>query len=213
MSRLHLKSIFLVLTTLLTAVILWHNSKKEMVLGSGPTCTENGTGTVCRGSESTSSTDLCSDPPRGQCGFYRNCLESRFHCGAKGYPLGYGEKYCEKFAAAQDNFSPAGQKWMLDTMQCLQRVLISDAVSHTPEDITVSTDRRCNELKEKAFASHSTCYIENGLCTLTVRDWIHIVKVIGLETLFDSWDAVKETLEAAEGCLEALEHAVHAFTQ
>ncbi|PPQ80729.1 hypothetical protein CVT25_001849 [Psilocybe cyanescens] len=162
--------------------------------------------------------DLCSNPPRGQCAFYRDCLESRFHCGSEGYPLGYGEKFCEKFVAGQEKLSSAGQKWMMDTMQCLQRVLVPDATApdsklkldsdsesvhgtNGSDSESFLKDRRCSALKEKAFDSHSACYLSNGLCSLSGRDWVQIVEIIGVKTLFDSWDAIKETIEAAEGCL------------
>lgn len=168
---------------------------------------------------------LCSNPPRGQCGFYRDCLESKFHCGSEGYPLGYGEKYCEKFVAGQDKLSLAGQKWMMDTMQCLQRVLVPDATESDADELELELDsesdsisvheaidngsniepalrnRRCSALKQKAFDSHSECYLSNGLCSLSGRDWVQIVEIIGVKTLFDSWDAIKETIEAAEGCI------------
>ncbi|KAH9479093.1 hypothetical protein JR316_0007672 [Psilocybe cubensis] len=166
------------------------------------------------------SLNLCSDPPRGQCDFYRECLESKFHCGPKGYPLGYGEKYCEKFVAGQDKLSPAGQKWMMDTMQCLQRVLVPDATESEADnrkpgeldhsdtksarestDTGSNNNKRCDALKQKAFDSHSECYLANGLCSLSGRDWVEIVEIIGIKTLFDSWAAIKETIEAAEGCI------------
>ena len=33
-------------------------------------------------------------------------------------------------------------------------------------------------------------------------DWLEIVKVVQLKTLFQNWDAFKGTVEAAGGCLE-----------
>jgi len=56
-----------------------------------------------------SSSTLCSNPVRGQCSFYEDCLEARYHCGPDGYPLGYGKKYCNKFIATIDKFSPEAQ--------------------------------------------------------------------------------------------------------
>ncbi|PPQ79092.1 hypothetical protein CVT26_004052 [Gymnopilus dilepis] len=152
---------------------------------------------VSPSNSSNNATDLCANPPRGHCEFYRACLESKFHCGPDGYPLGYGEKFCQKFQADQAELSTAGREWMLDTMQCLQRALVPEAESPTGADQAKS----CDDLKEKAFASHAPCYIDNGLCTLSPVDWEHIVAIIGLQTLLGSWDALKETLEAAEGCL------------
>ncbi|KDR81155.1 hypothetical protein GALMADRAFT_241715 [Galerina marginata CBS 339.88] len=151
----------------------------------------------------TDETDLCSNPQRGQCGFYRDCLEARFHCGPEGYPLGYGEKYCEKFSNARDTLSSAGQVWMLDTMQCLQRALVPEVTSELTQDLTALSDQQaCDALKEKAFSSHPGCYVDSGVCTLGLSDWTHIVKIINFSTLFGSWDAVKQALETVEECLE-----------
>ena len=49
--------------------------------------------------------DECSAPVRDTCTFYRNCLEARYHCGPSGYPIGYGEHYCQAFTAAGKAFS------------------------------------------------------------------------------------------------------------
>ena len=34
-----------------------------------------------------------------KCDWYIDCLEKVFNCGAKGYPVGYGNKYCVKFSS------------------------------------------------------------------------------------------------------------------
>ena len=40
-------------------------------------------------------------------------------------------------------------------------------------------------------------------------DWLEIVKVVQLITLFQNWDAFKGTVEAAEGCLEFYAFLLH----
>ena len=152
-------------------------------------------------SPNESNSTLCSNPVRGQCSFYEDCLETRYHCGPDGYPLGYGEKYCNKFNAAIDKFSPKAQVWMLDTMECLQRALVLETTG--PLDLAGANEiSPCDDLRRKAFDSHAECYIQNGLCTLGVKDWVEIVEVVDLKTLFGSWEALKEVLEASVGCLE-----------
>ncbi len=43
-------------------------------------------------------TELCARHlEAGNCDFYRGCLEALFPCGAKGYALAFGEKYCQRF--------------------------------------------------------------------------------------------------------------------
>ena len=83
---------------------------------------------------------------------------------------------------------------MLNTMKCLQDALIPEATG------AVGAVQTCEELNDKAFNSHAPCYLENGLCALPPSNWEVIVKVVGFETLFSSWEAAKETLEAASGC-------------
>ncbi|KAF4610711.1 hypothetical protein D9613_007295 [Agrocybe pediades] len=144
---------------------------------------------------SDSTESLCSDPPRGQCDFYRDCLEARYNCGPDGYPLGYGEKYCNKFSQSQDRLSAKGQKWMLDTMECLQRTLVPDATG------AEGASADCKALEDQAFDSHSVCYLQNGLCSLEPQDFVAIVEIVGVQGLFGSWDSIKEVVQAAEGCL------------
>lgn len=148
-------------------------------------------------SNKNSNSALCSNPVRGQCSFYEDCLETRYHCGAEGYPLGYGKKYCNKFNAAKDKFSQKGQVWMIDTMECLQKVLVPEATR--PKEMGKQGSSPCDKLREKAIDSHAKCYVQNGVCTLSVKDWLEIVKVIDLKALFEGWDVV---LETATGCLE-----------
>lgn len=34
---------------------------------------------------------------KGNCRFYRECVEKENCCGSKWYPLAFGDKYCKKF--------------------------------------------------------------------------------------------------------------------
>ncbi|KAK7057665.1 hypothetical protein R3P38DRAFT_3252746 [Favolaschia claudopus] len=138
----------------------------------------------------------CLNPPPDSCTFYADCLESRYQCGSSGYPLGYGQKFCTKFQTQRASLSEKGQAWMLATLHCLQEALVPDA-SGAPH-----ADGSCAALKKTAFDSHAPCYVSNGLCTLNPSDWIAIVEIVGIETLFDSWDAFKATLTAGTDCLE-----------
>ncbi|KAF9240394.1 hypothetical protein BU15DRAFT_87629 [Melanogaster broomeanus] len=129
-----------------------------------------------------------------QCSFYVTCLESRYHCGPNGYPIGYGHNFCQKFSTERSKLNAPGQKWMTDTMHCLQMVLVPDAI-----DVNATT---CNALKDQAFASHAGCYTSNGFCTLGVHDWAAVLEIVDVTTLFSSWDAFKATIETAADCIE-----------
>ncbi|KAG5643928.1 hypothetical protein DXG03_009336 [Asterophora parasitica] len=141
------------------------------------------------------SPSICTKPPRDSCAFYADCLESQYHCGANGYPIGYGQNFCEKFGARRAELSAKGQTWMLDTMQCLQRELVPEATS------TVGVT--CTSLEKKAFASHAHCYVDSGLCALPPSDWAAIVAIVEFKTLFKSLDSFIATLKAGNGCLKA----------
>ncbi|RDB27688.1 hypothetical protein Hypma_003254 [Hypsizygus marmoreus] len=139
---------------------------------------------------------ICTNPPLDNCAFYADCLESQYHCGEAGYPIGYGEHFCEKFGAQRGELSERGQSWMLNTMHCLQTQLVPEATGAT---VGVT----CDSLEKKAFESHAGCYVKNGLCTLPLTDWLAIVHIVGLKTLFESKEAFLATLEAEKGCLKA----------
>jgi Stanniocalcin family len=139
-----------------------------------------------------SNSTICSNPVPNSCTFYPSCLESRLHCGPSGYPLGYGLHYCELFTNARSQMSPEGQAWVTDTMLCLQRALVPYGTGR--ESTT------CSDVKEYAFGTHPSCYIESGVCTLPPSDWAIIVDTVGLADLFSSWDAFKATMETAGGC-------------
>jgi len=139
----------------------------------------------------------CSNPPRDNCSFYSTCLESRYHCGPEGYPIGYGQHYCQKFSDERSKLDAKGVTWMLDTMQCLQRFLVPEATAAADAATT------CDALEMKAFESHSGCYVDNGLCSLGPMDWAAIGDIVGVTTLFQSKDAFLATLATGEDCLEA----------
>ena len=131
----------------------------------------------------------CSNPPFGSCTFYADCLESLYHCGPSGYPIGYGQYYCEAFLAAESTFSAQGQVWLINTMQCLQAALVPEA---TGEDNTT-----CTALGNKALGTHAACYVDNGLCSLPATDWLEIVSIVGLAELLENWNEISSV---AGGC-------------
>ncbi|KAJ7496798.1 hypothetical protein FB451DRAFT_1208836 [Mycena latifolia] len=144
----------------------------------------------------TPPSDECLHPPPNSCTFYADCLESRYHCGPTGYPLGYGQNYCNKFKTSRATLSARGQTWMLATMHCLQEALVPEAVG--APNATVN----CAALEHKAFATHAGCYVQSGVCKLPPSDWGAVLEIVELKTLVDSWDAFKATLTAGTECLE-----------
>ncbi|MHB1057967.1 MAG: eCIS core domain-containing protein [Rhodanobacter sp.] len=104
----------------------------------------------------------------GDCEFYR-CRERRHPCGATGYYLGYGYKYCERFSRLLRPRLPAsGQRWLDKTKDCLQEHI----------DRHIPLDTPCDAVKRSAFDSHPDCYVLSGVCFLDPAQWLQIMGVI-----------------------------------
>ena len=79
--------------------------------------------------QATSLPSTCPNPTieasiEADCSFYQDCVESSVACGADGYALGYGGKYCGKFVENLAEFSPEGETWILGTLTCLKSALV-----------------------------------------------------------------------------------------
>jgi hypothetical protein len=156
---------------------------------SGYSCTTKMTSIISTPT-STSPADCptCS-PSSESCEFYQ-CLESEYHCGPTGYPIGYGYKYCEAYADASSQFSSKGQAWISKTRLCLQQALVKDATCKSS----------CKVVSGDAFASHKSCYVKSGVCGLTCKDYELIFETVGDE-LF-SPQAVLQEIETGASCAD-----------
>jgi hypothetical protein len=125
----------------------------------------------------------CENPSLNfSCDYYRECLEPQFSCGELGYPLGYGEKYCNKFYKKNElnlnkNLSPKGEIWRDATGKCLQIVLQKKVANNELFS--------CDLLTKFAFASHPKCYTQEkaSICDLPVNDWKIIANIPELQDL------------------------------
>lgn len=133
----------------------------------------------------------CVHPPRDSCDFYSDCLEDKYHCGPDGYPIGYGLKFCNIFGAAKPRFTAQGQKWVSDTMLCLQTALVPYATDQTTS---------CANLKTFAFGTHPRCYVDSGYCDLAKEDLKVIQSLVDPKELFSSLDSIKAVLQTAIEC-------------
>ena len=68
----------------------------------------------------------------------------------------YAHHFCSKFGVGIDSFSAKGKQWVNATRKCLQRVLVPFL---DLEKI------QCKDLKTRAFASHTCCYLAGKECT------------------------------------------------
>ncbi|RIB21118.1 hypothetical protein C2G38_2079067 [Gigaspora rosea] len=124
----------------------------------------------------------CTMPVPNTCNFYTDCLEKKFHCGNKGYPLGIGLKYCEKFSENAHLFSSSGKEWLSKTKLCLQDSLVP---IYENDSIT------CSEIKDEALSSHANCYVSNGICLLPSSDWVALFETIDFRDFFGTLPFVK----------------------
>jgi Stanniocalcin family len=94
---------------------------------------------------------------------------------------------------------------MINTMHCLQMALVPEAID--------SNATTCSALQMQAFGTHAECYVSNGLCSLGVSNWVAIIKIVDLKTLFNSWDAFKATAQAAGDCVKFITFVVANHTE
>jgi hypothetical protein len=131
----------------------------------------------------------------GDCEFYTQCLEEKYKCGAQGYPVGYGYKYCSKFIRFFDDFPATGKKWVENTLVCLKNAL------HP----LYQESSNCEVIYAVAFASHPECYFQSGFCDLFI-DKTNILQTLkALLNVYEVYDfmsvtSMKQVYETAKLC-------------
>jgi hypothetical protein len=141
--------------------------------------------------------DSCVNPEPNTCDYYSQCLEKYLPCGAKGYALGYGKRYCHRFLR-ENRFSAQGEIWRNATLICLQRELAFRDWDSDP--------LTCREIKDFAFDSHPVCYTQPGVsvCELDVPDLKLILNTIDGPD-FLSLRGLKQMKAVARICLKHLQ--------
>lgn len=121
----------------------------------------------------------CDAPQIRDCTFYAQCVEHNVPCGASGYAIGFGDKYCNKFKATQ--LSPVGAAWTSAVMLCLQQELI-------PFTTPAKKSSSCDQIAQAAFDSHADCYTRAtaSICFLPPADITAIFDTIGTDELFQA---------------------------
>ena len=142
----------------------------------------------------------CANPPKNTRLFYTHCIEPVFQCGIKGYPLAYGNKYCNRFLVNQ-TWSAKGNKWRDLALRCLQE----EAIRVTP---TSQSSCNCKKLSEEAYNSHINCYTapfgkkENGICHLPGEDIRRIRKIIDTSDAIFSAEGLKAMKQIIQVCAQ-----------
>lgn len=104
-------------------------------------------------------------PNVNSCDFYL-CQEQSHHCGPKGYPVGFGHKFCQIYLDTENNYSQEAHGWLRRVRVCLmQEFEKADEQNRS---------RSCDMVKSESFRSHVGCYVDTGFCDLKAYDVFQI---------------------------------------
>ena len=110
---------------------------------------------------------------------------------APDYYREYGDKYVKRFDELKPELSEKGQEWMEKTKDRLQFKMESGLRSGEWDE------SKPEELKKKAYDSHSEAYLEAGLADLPQEDVDKILTTVDRGDLLLSLDAIQEAAETA----------------
>lgn len=152
-------------------------------------------------SPTTSLPPECYSPSGDSCDWYRNCLEKKYPCEAtsNAYSIRYAEKFCSLFEKRRATFNADGQKWMDGVRKCLQVALVPL--------LRPWANPTCKEIREKAFASHTPCYLKPdkdvpSVCDLDYFQYVQIFWTIkgSFFKLDTAWESLKGLLDIGRLC-------------
>ena len=134
----------------------------------------------------------CYSPAGDSCDWYRNCLEKKYPCEAtsNAYAITYAENFCTKYEERRAKFNANGQKWMDGVRKCLQVALVPL--------LRPWANPTCEEIRERAFASHTPCYLKPdkdvpSICDLDYAEFVKIFWTIksSFIKLDTAWESLK----------------------
>jgi hypothetical protein len=123
---------------------------------------------------------------------------------APDYYQEYGDKYVKRFDKLKPELSTEGQEWMERTKDRLQFKMEAGLRSGEWDEF------KPEELKEKAYDSHSEAYLEAGLADLPQEDIDKIITAVDRGDLLLSKDALWEAFETAKDLPEKTKRAIPA---
>ncbi len=118
------------------------------------------------------------------CEFYRE-QSLAMGCSKGDYLIKFGYKYCKKFQAIQNQFTPAGLK----TLDAIRNCLINE-LDQTPGLL-------CSNMKSVALQSHVKCYVKVGYCSMEKRDRNLIARTVWRELIDPEFASVSFQIESA----------------
>ena len=104
----------------------------------------------------------------GQCSYYE-CLEEKAQCGEDGYLINFVGKYCNRFTqVTYPRLSEFGKAWLEVVRECLIDNM----------DKEYYNGESCEDIEKRGIEDHITCYVDTGICSLPISDWLKIVGTI-----------------------------------
>lgn len=143
--------------------------------------------------------DVC-EPNVDSCGFYL-CQEKIHNCGPKGYPVGFGFKFCQIYLDRENHYSPAAHAWLRRVRVCLMEEFAKTDLEHP--------GRTCSAVKSDGFGSHAGCYVKTGFCELSGVDYIQIFWAMKSSVIHA--EIFKDARSVAKACAQRGFHAPEIF--
>ncbi|MBT3585020.1 MAG: hypothetical protein HN509_08940 [Halobacteriovoraceae bacterium] len=136
-----------------------------------------------------SASSMASDcrPNQDNCNAYL-CVEAQKSCGVKGYPIGFGYKYCQKFDRKKKKFSKDGRAWIKRVRLCLQEKIIN------------SPGLNCKQYRGASITQHADCYADTGYCSLSKRDRRKVTGVVGWKAVATPFYVTKTWKQLRKRC-------------
>ena len=117
----------------------------------------------------------CYSPRANDCNWYKDCLETKYHCYGTNY--GYAIEFVENFCrlGTKSGFSSNGRRWISGVHECLQSALLPS--------LKPWINSTCAKIYDIAFSNYSHCYSQpahgaGGLCTLSCGDVLRAFAIV-----------------------------------
>ena len=122
--------------------------------------------------------DSCFSPSGDSCNWFQDCLVKKHpSCNERtnAYALTHAGKFCNLYRVFNSKFTPVGLQWIDAVRKCLQ-------VSLVPL-LRPWKNPTCQEIREKAFDSHTPCYLSPdkgapSICDLNCTEYLKVFWIL-----------------------------------
>lgn len=134
------------------------------------------------------------------CLFYTKCLEETYNCGEAGFPLKYGDNYCNRLFENLEHFSITAEYCFQNSNLCLKGALFA---------LTEYPNTNCEALKDGAWDVFPTCLVTYGYCSLffdatnIIQDVKGILEIFNIVSLADKF-MINQLISMTKFCGESV---------